>query len=106
MTRGRKSLAMLTVLFLFCLMASEAVALQFSAAKVVDLQTPIPGGTGDFTFFFAGDIVGNTVPFNGQGVGQQGIYLFNGSSLTVLANLITPIPGGLGNFTAFWRSGH
>ena len=79
-----------------------------SPAKIADLNTAIPSGTGNFTAFLANgtpiapSIDGGNVAFFGAGSsGQQGIYVsVNGSPLRA-ADTATAIPGGTGNFTSF-----
>ena len=72
---------------------------------VANLNTPIPGGTGNFTNlgsnFDNPSIDGGVVAFHGTGTGQQGIYSKVGGTLGAVADLNTPIPGGTGNFTGF-----
>jgi hypothetical protein len=78
--------------------------------KVVDLATPIPGGTGAFTAFSAAALSADRVGFIGAGAGQQGVYVspvgtptdptIPGDPLKV-ADLATLIPGGTGRFTGF-----
>ncbi len=74
-------------------------------SRIADLGTPIPNGTGNFTNFALPPhlaVNGGSVAFFALGnLGQQGIYLFNGSTLGRVADLTTPIPGGSGNFTGF-----
>jgi hypothetical protein len=82
--------------------------------KIADLNTAIPGGTGNFTDFVPPTpilplnpiVSGNTAAFFGAGSGgQQGIYAV--LDITVpptpikIADLNTAIPGGTGNFTGF-----
>jgi len=74
--------------------------------RIADTNTPIPKGTGTFTWF--GDrpsIDGGYVGFYGQqtgaGTDQKGIYTNLGGHLRVVADLNTPIPGGVGTFTDF-----
>ena len=80
-------------------------------SRVADVNTPIPGGSGNFTTFspVLSQPTGGNVAFHGFGSsGQQGLYLFNGSALSRVADVNTPIPGGSGNFTEFqeaWLSG-
>ena len=87
--------------------------------RVADLNTPIPGGTGNFLSLGsaagiiivggAGEagiiIVGGDVLFYGRGSGsQQGIYLSSHASPTVpyrIADTATAIPGGVGTFAGF-----
>jgi hypothetical protein len=86
---------------------------QGTPVKVADLNTPIPGGSGNFTSFVPGNPVapsidGSNVAFFGAGSGgQQGIYvstpqepIIPGNPVRV-ADLNTAIPGGTGNFTSF-----
>ena len=68
--------------------------------KVADFQSSIPTGTGTFTDLGHGEISGSNVVFYGTGSNsQKGIYLWNGTALSKVADLNTPIPGGTGNFT-------
>ena len=77
--------------------------------KVADLNTAIPGGTGNFTGFASAAypptpiISGDTVAFIGTGSGgQQGVYraVPDGQQIKV-ADLNTAIPSATGNFTTF-----
>ena len=71
-------------------------------AKVVDKTDPIPGGTGTFTsvnypWFDAGKIF-----FTGEGQdGQQGLYAWDGASLSVIVDRSTAIPEGTGTFADY-----
>ena len=76
--------------------------------KVADLNTAIPGGTGNFTAFFSigppiiPAIDGSNVAFFGAGSGgQQGIYESVGGVASRIADTATAIPGGTGLFTSF-----
>jgi T5SS/PEP-CTERM-associated repeat protein len=75
--------------------------------RVADLNTAIPGGTGNFTSFIPGNPVapaidGNNVAFFGAGSGgQQGIYAGIPGNPVRIADTATAIPGGTGNFTGF-----
>ena len=72
-------------------------------SKVADLNTPIPGGSGNFTHLDINPVISDgKVAFWGVGSGQQGIYLFNGTNLSSVADLNTPVPGGSGNFTSLY----
>jgi hypothetical protein len=70
-----------------------------------DLNTLIPGGSGNFTDFALIDlsISGDTAAFIGAGSGGQlGIYAKNPSDpYRVIADRTTAIPDGTGNFTNF-----
>jgi hypothetical protein len=86
--------------------------------KVADLNTAIPGGSGNFTSFIPGNPVmpaidGTRVAFLGTGSGgQQGIYVSIPSDPIIpgnpvkIADTATAIPGGAGNFTGFGANGH
>lgn len=71
--------------------------------RVADLNSPIPGGVGNFSppsgslAFDEVSISGSNVAFVGRGVGQEGIYSNIGGSLRVEVNLQTPLPGADGN---------
>jgi cysteine-rich repeat protein len=69
--------------------------------KVVDTNTPIPGGTGSFTQLDREpSIRGGDVAFRGAGeAGQIGVYTEVAGLLGVVADTSTAIPGGSGNFT-------
>jgi hypothetical protein len=71
-------------------------------SKVVDLNTPIPEGSGNFAGFYPPLISGNNVAFHGFGESEEGIYLYNGISLSKVVDLNTPIPEGSGNFSFIW----
>ena len=93
----------------------KGIYLQLSGApiKLVDLNSPIPSGTGNFTAFGIGAIPGDpcvngdNVAFFGSGSsGQQGIYrATSGGALSKVADLSTAIPAGTGNFIGFTVSG-
>jgi hypothetical protein len=70
---------------------------------VADTSMAFPGGTGNFIIFLSSlAIDGNKVAFRALGSGfQQGVYLFDGTSLVTVADTTTPIPGGTGNFFDF-----
>ncbi len=68
---------------------------------VVDRNTPIPGGTGNFTSFgsvFGPALDAGNVAFVARGSNTNGIYLYDGIKLQVVVDTNTPIPGGTGNF--------
>lgn len=95
-----RRLTLLTTFLLFFLVAApEGWALSFQLNRVADPNTPIPGGSGTFTFVSEPLVSGGNVAFLGQGSsGQQGIYLFEGGVLVRVADSNTPIPNGSGNF--------
>lgn len=71
---------------------------------IADLATAIPGGTGNFTSFNlnANAIATGQLAFRGGGSSSQsGIYGFNGTSLTTLADRNSLIPDGVSTFTSF-----
>jgi hypothetical protein len=72
-------------------------------AAVADLNTPIPGGSGNFTSFIGNPSLsdGRVAFFGRGGGGQQGIYTNAGGPLTAVADTSTPIPSGTGTFTGF-----
>jgi hypothetical protein len=79
-------------------------------SKIADVNTAIPGGTGNFTMFTTSagfppglGLDGNNVVFWAGGAsGQQGIYQFpTGPIGSKIADLNTAMPGGTGNFTDF-----
>jgi hypothetical protein len=69
---------------------------------VADRGTPIPGGTGNFTFFDSPSLDGDNIAFSAYNddFSQQGVFTNAGGSLHVVADRNTPIPGGTGNFTS------
>jgi len=72
-------------------------------SKIADKNTAIPGGTGNFTGLIGPYVDGTDVVFKGQGSAfQEGVYLDDGTALTVLVDTTTAIPGGSGNFVAFF----
>ena len=90
---------------------------QGTPVKVADLNTAIPGGSGNFTTFVPRNPVtpsidGSNVAFFGAGSGgQQGIYvsipqepIIPGNPVRI-ADTSTAIPGGTGNFTSFTHPG-
>jgi len=73
-------------------------------SRVADTNTPIPAGSGNFVgFIFGGPMVsGDNVTFKGLGSGfDLGIYLFDGTTLSKVADTRTPIPGGTEDFRDF-----
>jgi hypothetical protein len=72
-----------------------------SLTRVVDLNTPIPSGTGNFTNFYGPYVDGTNLALRGVGDNQDGIYLGNANGLVRVADKSTPIPSGAGTFTRF-----
>ncbi len=75
-----------------------------SISLIANLDTAIPGGTGDFIdfSFFGNGIEGDTLAFRGNGSGDQaGVYAFVGANLVKIADTGTTIPSGSGNFVTF-----
>ncbi len=74
-----------------------------SLQVVANLNTPIPGGTGNFDSFGSLALAENNVLFNSydSSYSVQGIYILQDGSLQVVADRNTPIPGGTGNFKSF-----
>jgi hypothetical protein len=74
---------------------------------VANLNTPIPGGVGNFSTPSGGlafdevSISGSNVAFVGRGAGQEGIYSSIDGSLRVEVNLQTALPGAGGNASSF-----
>jgi len=68
---------------------------------VVDSNTAIPGGTGNFRDFAFVSLDNGNVAFKSFFGYQDGIYTNVGSSLNVVADTNTAVPGGTGNFTGF-----
>jgi hypothetical protein len=69
-------------------------------SRVLDVNTAIPSGSGNFTSFAAPSISGTNIAFYGAGTGQGGTYSTAGG-LHAAANLNTAVPGGTGNFSDF-----
>jgi hypothetical protein len=75
------------------------------ALKVLaNTQTPVPNAGGTFSAFGAPALGGSSVAFHAIGTnGSQGIYLSDGGSVSVVADLTTPVPGGSGTFQVFFN---
>jgi YVTN family beta-propeller protein len=72
--------------------------------RIADLNTAIPGGTGNFTnfAFFGNGIEAGRLAFRGNGASSQaGLYAYASGSLVKIADTNTAIPGGTGNFISF-----
>ncbi len=71
---------------------------------VADTSTPVPGGTGTFTFTSDEplSLSGEQVAFVGHGsLFEHGIYLHDGASLHLIVDKNTPVPGAVGTFMRF-----
>ncbi len=82
----------------------EGVYTAFGAGSlqlVADEATLIPDGEGTFTSFCGVSIDGTDIAFVARGDGQQGVYLYRGGQLTVVANRETLIPGRTTQFLGF-----
>jgi hypothetical protein len=73
-----------------------------SLVRLVDNNTPIPNGSGNFGGLGAITISGNTVAFTTSSY-SSGVYTtpISGGSISVVADSNTPVPGGAGNFKGF-----
>jgi hypothetical protein len=96
---GRLATSLALGLSVCLLVSSKAEANTFEFQKVVDTNTPIPGGTGSFIGFDPPSLDRRNLAFRGLGSSQEGIYISVGNKLRVVADSNTPIPGGTGNFT-------
>ena len=106
--------AVLALLFIFPAVG-HAEPIPFTFTRVVDSNTPIPGGTGNFLFFTdpfttmlvdsrpAASIENGIVVFSGSGPsGQNGLYAATvGGPITTIADTNTPLPDRTGNFRLF-----
>jgi RNA polymerase sigma factor (sigma-70 family) len=75
-----------------------------SLATVADTNTPIPGGSGNFTKIYSPGVNGSNVAFIGLGnAGYQGVFVApnGGASVSRLVDTSTPVPNGTGNFVEF-----
>jgi hypothetical protein len=72
---------------------------------MVDTNTPIPNGSGNFTAVGWQALSGSTMAFRAGGAnGQAGIYArsISGGAIVRIADTNTQVPGGVGNFTTFY----
>jgi len=70
--------------------------------KAADRNTTVPGGVGHFSNFSAPDMSARNVAFESEGSsGERGVHVFNGTTLSVVADANTPSPGGTARFTGF-----
>jgi hypothetical protein len=89
------------------LTAGSAEAASFTFSKIVDTNTPMPGGGGNFTFLNTPVIDNGIVVFSGerdsQGrVEQRGIYTYAGGMLQTVVDTNTPVPFSDVNFIGFY----
>ncbi|HAX78551.1 MAG TPA: hypothetical protein DCY88_22640 [Cyanobacteria bacterium UBA11372] len=80
------------------LTAGSVEAASFTFSKIVDTNTPMPGGGGNFTFLNIPVIDNGIVAFAGQGSNQQGIYTNAGGMLQTVVDTNTPVPFSDVNF--------
>ncbi len=107
---GRLSAGLALGLSVCLLVSSKAEANTFEFQKVVDTNTPIPGGIGNFAGFGFPALDNRNVAFQGEGpydeqqgiYTQAGIYIKVGDELRVVADRNTPTPGGSANFDNFY----
>lgn len=84
-----------------------ATTLQVKLTKIVETQTPYPGGSGFFTHLrgvltHGPTIHGENIAFDGGSTsGLEGVFTVVDGQLRIAADSQTAIPGGFGNFTSF-----
>ena len=78
----------------------DLAAAPASLELVVDTDTPVPGGTGNFTTLGTPAIHGGDVAFGVTSGPNLGAYKYVDGVLEMVANGSTPIPGGSGSFTS------
>lgn len=104
-----KGLSVATAVSITLSLLSQGEAGAITFTKIADTNTPIPGGSGNFSFtpvgfpasfnVFSGSVDDNTIAFQGFGPNSQsGIYTSVGEELNVVVDTNTPIPNGSGNF--------
>lgn len=74
-----------------------------SVATAADLNTPVPGGNGDFTGFTRLSFDGQSTSFVAQTTEGGGIYTDQGGLLRTVADSETLVPGGVVNFSSYWK---
>lgn len=106
---ARRCLRFFIALLVPAIAASSSVvsAQAITFTKIVDTNTLIPGGSGNFDNLRNSNaypaISNGNVVFWGQGAAAEGIYLYTpGSGLSVVADASTAVPGGTGNFVHFY----
>jgi hypothetical protein len=84
------------------LLISDTTAAAHQFQKIVDTSTPIPGGVGAFTAFDEVAYDGLQLAFRARGAtAQEGVYLWDGSSLSAVADVTATAPEGAGRFDDF-----
>ena len=73
----------------------------FTFTKIVDTDTGLPGGAGEFSAFLAPSQEEGTVAFVALGTLGQGVYIGDGGGVTTVADESTLIPGEAVTFTSF-----
>lgn len=74
-----------------------------SLTRIADINSAIPGGTGNFTSFGTAYVDATNYAFIGSGnSGQQGLYVSNGSTITRIADKTSAVPGIGGTYA--WSS--
>ena len=96
----------LLLLAAIAFLPSRALALNFDFAKIMDINTPVPGSGGSFssiTVINSPDIDGYNVAFraNLSAPGTSGIYTSLGGVLAKAVDTTSGIPFGSGTFTSF-----
>ncbi|REJ93540.1 MAG: PEP-CTERM sorting domain-containing protein [Planctomycetota bacterium] len=72
-----------------------------SLSTVIDNSVAIPGHTGNFSDFFEPDADDGQVVFAGfDGSGHAGIYVTDGATTDLVADVDTTMPGSAGDFTS------
>ena len=84
------------------LLIAEKAAASYLFQRIVDTSTPIPGGVGAFTAFDEVAYDGQHLAFRARGAtAQEGVYLWDGASLSALADANATAPEGAGRFENF-----
>ncbi|MEP0845921.1 MAG: hypothetical protein HRF50_03760 [Phycisphaerae bacterium] len=83
-------------------MTIAAPAGPLPVVRIADTNTPVPGGTGNFTAFSIPSLAGPYVAFGADGESdQQGVYLHNAGVIERIADKSTLIPGAEATFRGF-----
>jgi hypothetical protein len=95
------TLALSLTLF-FSSLSASATKPNIIYTKIVDTNTTIPLGVGNFSGFSKPALDGSSVAFSAVGSNNQsGIYIATGGILEMVADTNTATPGGTGNFKSF-----